>query len=93
MCPVLNLSLHTLRVDLICMSVGSTPALSDRPIFDTKLSVLDAAMRFSNDAVSMLKYDVVSKNGKIAAKVVQVDSVAGCVGKAGERVLQMSANV
>lgn len=78
MCSTANLSLSKFVVGLIRLTSLSVPELSDA-VFDTRVDVLEAALKASNERASALEMQVASKEVDIYAKVAKVESMCRTV--------------
>lgn len=72
-------------VNLIHMAVRIIPTLSDRPVVDALVGVLEEALETRNERIRDLESQATSKDEEIVAKVAQADSLERClrVGKEG----------
>lgn len=78
---------------LFCQIVRSVSALSDRPVVDTRVGVLEAILGTRNEHIGALEWKAASKNVKIVPVVAKADRLQERFGRAEERELLMSGTI
>lgn len=85
MCSTATLNVLTSVVHLTLLDVQSVPAVSHRPVVDTRVGALEVTLETSNQRLSTLGPQVELKDAEIAAKVAQFVSQRGASVKMTEK--------